>query len=130
MQAGTTPVSSRPSRAALLVLVLLVLAASAAQQWWQGQEERRLGRELAAAARPGDIRLVSSQACQFCDHARAWLAGHGVHFEECFIERDADCVALYTATGARGTPTLLVAGQAQLGFDAARILAGLKTLRS
>jgi glutaredoxin len=117
--------ADRVSRASLLALALLVLAASGAQQWWQGEQERRLGRALAAAAQPGDIRLVSSQTCPFCDHARAWLAGHGVRFEECFIERDAACGALYAATGARGTPTLVVAGQAQLGFDAARVLGSL-----
>lgn len=117
--------SRRVSRASLLVLVLLVLGTSGAQQWWQGSEERRLGRALAAAARPGDIRLLSSQTCAFCDHARSWLAAHGVHFEECFIERDADCGALYAAAGARGTPTVLVGGRPQLGFDAARVLDGL-----
>lgn len=124
-----SPASDRISRTSLLVLVLLVLGASGAQQWWQGHEERRLGRALAAAAAPGDIRLISSQTCPYCDHARSWLAGHGVRFEECFIERDADCGALYAAAGAQGTPTVLVGGRSQLGFDAARVLASLRPSR-
>ena len=110
---------------ALAALLGLVLAAGAGMQWWGVGQERRQGERLAALARPGDIRMLSSQTCVYCGAARRWMVEHRVPFEECFIERDAPCQALYDATGARGTPTLLVRGQVQLGFDAAKLLAAL-----
>ena len=112
-------------RRSLWVLLVLVLGASAASQWWSFTSERRLGRQLAASAAAGDIRMLSSDTCVYCVAARRWLTQHGVAFDECFIERDGACRALYEATQARGTPTLIVRGQVQLGFDAARVLAAL-----
>lgn len=110
----------------IALLVALVLAAGAATQWWaQGSEERR-GKQLAALARPGDIRMLSSETCVYCVAARRWMTEHRVRFDECFIERDAQCKLLYDAAQARGTPTLLVRGQVQTGFDAARVLAALE----
>ena len=110
-----------PSRRALAGLVLLVLAVAGATQAWQAHREAQLGREIAQQARPGDLHLVSSTDCIFCDRARRWLTLHQVHFSECFIERDAACAAQYRALGAQGTPTLLVRGQRQLGFSPARV---------
>ncbi|HET9821366.1 MAG TPA: glutaredoxin family protein [Burkholderiaceae bacterium] len=114
------------TRRSLLGLAALALAVGGATTWWQGNAARRDGERLAALAGPGDIRMLSSETCVFCAAARRWLTGHRVAFDECFIERDADCRALYEATGARGTPTLLVRGQAQLGFDARRVIAALE----
>ena len=54
------------------------------------------------------------------------MTRHGVRFDECFIERDPNCQALYERTGARGTPTLLVRGQAQLGFNVLRLIETLE----
>jgi hypothetical protein len=48
-----------------------------------------------------------------------------VRFSECFVERDAACAQRYQATGGRGTPTLLVRGQLQLGFSPQQVLAAL-----
>jgi len=115
-------VSRRPS---LWVLLLLVFGASAATQWWSSTSERRLGRHLAASAGAGDIRMLSSDVCVYCTTARRWMTQQGVSFSECFVERDPQCRVLYEATQARGTPTLIVRGQVQLGFDAARVLAAL-----
>lgn len=109
----------------LAVIVVAVLALGAASQWWNARERAELGPRLARVAQPGDIRVVSSDNCVYCDAARAWLREHRVAHDECFIERDADCRALYQASGARGTPTVLVRGRAQLGFDAARVLQAL-----
>lgn len=69
--------------------------------------------------------MISSDTCVYCVTARRWLHQHGVSFDECFIERDAQCRSLYQATQERGTPTLIVRGKVQLGFDAARVLAAL-----
>ena len=114
-----------PRHRSLLVLFALVASVSAAGHWWSSNSERRLGAQLSAAARAGDIRMLSSDTCVYCVTARRWLTQHSVAFEECFIERDAQCRALYEATQARGTPTLIVRGKVQLGFDAARVLAAL-----
>jgi len=116
----------KAGRRSLAVLIALVLLASAAMQWWRQGAEQRTGQRLATLAQPGDIRMLSSETCVYCNAARRWMAEHRVRFDECFIERDAACQAVYDATQARGAPTLLVRGQVQLGFDAARVLAVLE----
>lgn len=110
-------------------LLALVLAATAAMQWWEGASERGAYTRLASLAQPGDIRMLSSETCAFCEAARRTLTTHRVRFDECFIERDADCKALYDATAGRGTPTLLVRGQVQLGFDVRKVLGALEAPR-
>ena len=102
-------------------LVLLVVAVSAAAGWWREHQAAQLGRELASLARPGDIQMVSSVTCVFCERARRWMTAQQVPFTECFIERDAACAARYQSLGAQGTPTLQVRGQTQLGFSADRV---------
>jgi glutaredoxin len=119
-------VKPRLSGRSLAALLLIVLGASAAQQWWAGTAERRQGQRLAALAQPGDIRMLSSETCPYCVTARRTMSAHGVRFEECYIERDAQCKALYDATLARGTPTLIVRGQAQLGFSLERVIGALE----
>jgi len=116
----------KPGRLSLAALVVLVLVAGAATQWWGASAEQRLGQRLAALAQPGDIRMLASETCVYCAAARSWMTQHHVRHDECFIERDAQCKLLYDATQARGTPTLLVRGQVQLGFDAAKVLAALE----
>lgn len=85
--------------------------------WWREHQAGQLGRQMAQRARPGDILMVSSTTCPFCERARRWMTLHQVPFTECFIERDPACADRYQALGARGTPTLLVRGQVQLGFS-------------
>ena len=80
---------------------------------------------LRAVARPGDIRMISSVTCIFCTKARQYMTEHRIPFEECLIERDAACLADYKRLGASGTPTLLIRGQRQLGFDPQRITSAL-----
>ena len=116
----------KPRAGSIALLLALVLAAGAATQWWAQGSEARRGQQLAALARPGDIRMLSSETCVYCAAARRWMTEHNVRFDECFIERDAQCKLLYEAAQARGTPTLLVRGQVQTGFDAARVLAALE----
>ena len=126
---GPPPTRRRPSAGSIAVLLALLVAVGAAMQWWGSGQERRQGAQLAALARPGDIRMVSSDTCVFCGVARRWMTEHRVAFDECFIERDAACQMLYAATGARGTPTLLVREQVQIGFDASRVQAALEAQR-
>ena len=115
-----------PAQRSLAVLLVLVLGTSVATQWWGLSSASHQGERLAALAGPGDIRMLSSETCVHCTAARRWMTEHRVGFVECFIERDAQCRVLYDATQARGTPTLIVRGQSQLGFDAARVLAALE----
>jgi glutaredoxin len=108
-------------RGSILGLVLLVLAISAVSQWWAARSQAQLGEQVAALARPGDIRMLSSTTCAFCTAARLWMQQHDVRFSECFIETDTACAAQFEAARAPGTPVLLVRGQAQVGFDAQRV---------
>ena len=107
-------------------LVLLVLGVSAASQWWAGSQERSLGREVAALAQPGDIHMMSSDTCAICSVARHWFIEHRVAFTECSVERDDACRASFEATGAVGTPVMVVRGQPQLGFLPARLKGALQ----
>jgi glutaredoxin len=107
-------------------LVLLVLVVSAASQWWARYSQQTLGQQVAAAAAPGDIRMLSSDTCALCVVARGWLNEHEVPFTECSIERDAACLQLFEATRSPGTPVMLVRGQPQVGFSPQRVLQGLQ----
>jgi glutaredoxin len=103
--------------------LLLVIALAAAASWgWRSHVKARDGELLAQRVQPGDIRMISSQTCGWCTAARRWMQDEGIPFEECFVERDAQCLADYQALGGEGTPTLLVRGQRVLGFDRARII--------
>ena len=113
------------SRRSLIVLVLALLAATGGMEWWRENRDSQSGAQLAASAQPGDIQLLSSTNCVFCDRARRWMQVHQVRFSECFVERDAECAKRYQATGGRGTPTVLVRGQVQLGFSPQQVLTAL-----
>ena len=107
-----------PSRRSLVgLLLLLVLVVGGAAEWWREHQAQQLGRELAQLARPGDIDMVSSTSCVFCTRARQFMTLQQVPFSECLIETDPVCAQRYQALGAPGTPTLLVRGQVQLGFN-------------
>ena len=104
-------------RRSLLVVTALVLGVGWATQALQGWSSAQLGQSVAATARPGDIRMLSSETCEYCMRARAWFGRHRVPFSECTIERDAACAAEFSATLAPGTPVLLVRGAKLVGFD-------------
>lgn len=114
------------TRRSVVELGLLALAVYGAMQWWTGHRDDRDAAALAAAARPGDIVMLSSASCVYCERARHWLTANRVAFSECFIESDATCAARYQAAGAAGTPTLLVRGQRQLGFSASAVAQALQ----
>jgi glutaredoxin len=104
----------------LAALVLATLGALRAIDFWS---DSRLGSAVAASARAGDIRMLSSVTCVYCAEARAWFGEHGVPFSECVIERDPACAATYDALMAPGTPVLLVRGKVQRGFSPRAIAA-------
>jgi len=109
----------------VLSLLLVVGAGWLGSTLLGAYQDRGTAAELRQLARPGDIRLISSVSCVFCTRARRWLTEYQVPFSECLIERDPACMAEYRALGARGTPTVLVRDQAQLGFDARSVVAML-----
>lgn len=112
---------SRLARRSLLGLGVAVLAGAAALQGIGGWSRARLGARVAAAARPGDIRMIGSVDCVYCAAARTWFERHRVPFDECLIERDPACAAAYRALLAPGTPVLVVRGRRLLGFDPAAV---------
>ncbi|MFN3302987.1 MAG: glutaredoxin family protein [Roseateles sp.] len=103
--------------------LIVVVAVAAAGSWaWRGHVKAQDAELLVQRVKPGDIRMISSETCGWCTAARRWMQDEGIPFQECFIERDAQCRADYQALGGRGTPTLVVRGQTVLGFDRARII--------
>ena len=103
--------------------LFVVIAVAWASFWaWRQHVAAADGTALAGLARPGDIRMLSSETCPYCVAARRWMTQQGVPFSECLIERDAQCLAAYQALGAVGTPTLVVRGQRVVGFDRARLI--------
>ena len=114
------------SRGAVVFLVVLVLGVSGASAWWARRHDDRLGAQVAALARPGDIRMIGSVTCAVCVQARHWFDSHRIAYRECLIERDADCRAEFDARQAPGTPLFVVRGMPQLGFRPERLLAALQ----
>jgi glutaredoxin len=116
----------RTSARSVIGLLALVAVAALANAGWGEFRDWRLGSQIAQSARPGDIEMLSSVTCTYCDAARAWFAEHEVPIRECFIERDADCAARFAALQAPGTPLFLVRGERQLGFSASRMAEALR----
>lgn len=114
------------SRRSLIGLAAAAAAAFGLNAGWGEWQARRLGQQVAQAARPGDIDMLSSDTCPYCDAARAWFTRHGVPVRECFIERDAACAARFAALRSPGTPVLVVRGERQVGFSAKRVAEALR----
>ena len=102
----------------MLVLVALVLGVGAAMQGMETWTRSRLGAQVAASAKPGDIFMIASVTCTYCAVARAWFNANQVPFTECLIERDERCAAQYNALMAPGTPVMVIKGRRQVGFSA------------
>jgi glutaredoxin len=109
------------SRKSLIGLIAVVMMVGAAGQWWAAHRQGAVGEQVAQLAKAGDIRMLSSTTCAICTTTRAWFTRHDVKFDECFIENDTDCAALFEATRSPGTPVLLVRGVPQVGFNAERL---------
>jgi glutaredoxin len=109
--------------ASLALLLVVVWGGTQALQAWSRQ---RLGADVAAHAKPGDIAMISSLTCLYCAAAREWFTEYRVPFAECFIESDAACDAKFNTLLSPGTPVLLVRGQRQVGFDAQRVAKALQ----
>ena len=124
MSTATRAAASR--RGAWIGLVALVVVVAIGMQVFARWSQGRLGEQLAAAARPGDILMIGSVTCVYCAVARAWFTENRVAFDECLIERDPACADTYRALNAPGTPVMLVRGQRLLGFDAQAIGRALK----
>ena len=109
----------------MIGLTLLVLAALSAQTWWSARYRANVGAEVAALAKAGDIRMLSSDSCGICDQARRWFIAHHVPFTECSIDRDSACRTDFEARLAPGTPVLLVRQRVLLGFSPEQLRAAL-----
>jgi glutaredoxin len=107
-------------------LAAVVGVALLAQSGFRHLSESRDAERLVALARPGDIRMISSETCPWCTVARRWMQAEGVPFEECLIERDTACADEFRARGGLGTPLLVVRGRSVLGFDRGAVLEALE----
>lgn len=119
-----------PKRAPLrpwLGLAVLVVVVAGAMQVVTLWSRARLGTQVAAMARPGDIHMLASVTCIYCAQARAWFNDNRVPFTECLIERDPLCAAKYNALNAPGTPVMLVRGKRLVGFSAQAVADALET---
>ncbi|MEP7299876.1 MAG: glutaredoxin domain-containing protein [Burkholderiales bacterium] len=112
-----------------LPLIVLVVAAAAGMKVLQGWTQVRLGSQVAALAKPGDIQMIASTTCIYCAQARAWFNANDVPFSECLIERDAPCAEVYATLTAPGTPVLLVRGRRLVGFSAQAVADALGATR-
>jgi hypothetical protein len=99
-----------PRNKSWLQLLAIVLVVGGAQQIGARWHSNSVGEQVAQVARPGDIHMI-------CHQARQWFVAHAIPFTECTIERDAACRAAFDASGAPGTPLLVVRGKLQLGFE-------------
>lgn len=115
------PPARRPGWRSFASLALVVVVAAGVAEGARAWVHHQRAEALRAVARPGDIRMLSSTTCIFCTQARGWLNRHALPFQECFVDLDATCAEEYDRLGRPGTPTVLVRGQAQRGFDAERI---------
>jgi glutaredoxin len=106
-------------------LILLAAAAWFGMRLLQDVRIDRFGRQVAASAKAGDIVMLSSEDCRYCDAARDWFRAHRVPFSECVIEREMHCAETFRALQAPGTPTLLVRGQRVVGFNPERLAQAL-----
>jgi glutaredoxin len=123
-----SPVAPRAGsvrRGSWIGLAALVAAVALGMQGFARWSQHRLGEQVAATARPGDIRMIGSVTCVYCAAARAWFTENRVPFDECLVERDTACAATYRALNAPGTPVMLVRGQRLIGFDARAIARAL-----
>jgi len=119
------PPSCRPGWRSFASLALVVVVAAGVAEGARAWVHHQRAEALRAVARPGDIRMLSSTTCIFCTQARGWLNRHALPFQECFVDLDAGCAEEYDRLGRPGTPTVLVRGQAQRGFNAERITRAL-----
>jgi len=116
----STPSSSQRGPASwrsivgLLVVMVLAWAGTQAVSHWQTRDSTRLVREL---AKEGDIVMFTTDTCPYCAQAREWLSKHQVPWQECNVDQDAHCRAVFQAQGAPGVPLMNVRGQWRLGFD-------------
>ena len=65
--------TAAPRRIGLLILFVLVAMAGtqALRGWLNDRSDARLGPQVAAQARPGDIQMIASVTCTYCVAARA-----------------------------------------------------------
>ena len=95
----------------------LAVAAGSAAAVWRSAAPFELGRQVAAAARPGDLYMYAATTCGWCRKAERWFGWHDVPYASCEIDRDAACRAAFRAHGGIGTPLFVVRGERVAGWQ-------------
>jgi glutaredoxin len=69
-----------------------------------------------------EVVLFSQQKCRHCAAAKRYFARHGVEYVEYDISRDERAIRMLLAlTGRLAVPTITLAGDVMVGFDAERL---------
>ena len=112
--AAPIPMTISPRLRSTLGLLALVLAVTAGASLTRLVESDRVGHDVAALARPGDIEMIASDTCAYRSKARAWFHAHDVPFTECSIERDTACANRFRRADGAGHPLFFVRGRPRL----------------
>ena len=122
----------RPALLSLALVLLLVWGASQAVSWWQ---DRRFAEAVRSGSQRHALVLYTTDTCMYCARAAAWLDAQGARWQECNVERHADCARSYEAQGAPGVPLVRVSPDGapkqslwNLGFSAAWVASAMAKL--
>lgn len=101
--------------------------------WWQG---RTVGATdggkteiaaLAASVRADEVIVYTTSTCNYGAEAMRWLDQQGFAYTVCNMSTTARCEQTFLASGATGTPYLIVRGHHMKdGFDSDEFLAALR----
>ncbi|NNF98999.1 MAG: glutaredoxin family protein [Desulfobacteraceae bacterium] len=72
------------------------------------------------------IILFSTEACRFCDQARALLSDKNIDFMEMKIDTSPKANALFQKVGGRGVPLLFIGNTRIEGYNSSAILAAIE----
>jgi glutaredoxin len=82
---------------------------------------------LAATVQPGDVVIYSAVWCASCNVAKQWMSQNGFRYDECDVEKRAECASQFRDYGGNGIPLLIVKGQQmRAGFDTDEFIAALQ----
>ena len=83
------------------------------------EQLRRTVMPTPASAPSAGVVLYSAAWCGFCKRAKAYLAAHGIPYQEFDIGTKAGMAAFVSAGGGKGVPLLLADGRRVQGFTPA-----------
>ena len=120
------PTTGRLEKTMKFELASSALPASAASYMEQFRKTHPGGAVQVATGK--GVTLYSAVWCGYCKQAKAWLAGHGVSYDNVDIDTPGGMAALAQASGGgTGVPVLVVDGHTLNGFSAGAYDAAFKS---